>query len=400
MTAARSSGFAKVKLAEVVAPGETRDPRSSGTKQFSYVDISSVCNRKFSIVSPKSLAGADAPSRARKVIKTGDVLYATTRPYLKSIASVTESLNNQICSTGFCVLRPTERILPEWLFYCATSEELLAQIKPLMRGATYPAVTDKDILGSLIPLPSIPEQQRIIGRIKECIVRVEEIELLQNQALIEARHLAPSLYEAIENKESWPLMAIDQVTKRSRNGRSIRQDNENATGYVLSLSAVREITLNCDSKKPIPLPDSLARQYAISEGDVFVSRANTRELVGLASIAEISPDRVIYPDLLIKLEIDPTIIRPRYLAYALRTNSSRRQIKERAVGTSQSMVKISAERLKEVTIRVPSLADQDNLLETLDSCQSMSLHLLEEIRGCDTVHLRDAILRRAFAGEL
>jgi type I restriction enzyme S subunit len=277
---------------------------------------------------------------------------------------------------------------------------LLAQIKPLMRGATYPAVTDKDILGSLIPLPSIPEQQRIIGRIKECIVRVEEIELLQNQALIEARHLAPSLYEAIENKESWPLMAIDQVTKRSRNGRSIRQDNENATGYVLSLSAVREITLNCDSKKPIPLPDSLARQYAISEGDVFVSRANTRELVGLASIAEISPDRVIYPDLLIKLEIDPTIIRPRYLAYALRTNSSRRQIKERAVGTSQSMVKISAERLKEVTIRVPSLADQDNLLETLDSCQSMSLHLLEEIRGCDTVHLRDAILRRAFAGEL
>ena len=223
---------------------------------------------------------------------------------------------------------------------------------------------------------------------------------IRDRAEAEADYLAPSLYEAIEDNENWPLLTVDGVTKRTRNGKSIRQDNEKATGHVLSLSAVREITLNGESKKPIVLPDGEARQYAINVGDVFVSRSNTRELVGLASVAESAPIRVIYPDLLIKLEVDESLIRPRYLAYSLRTISSRRQIKDRAVGTSQSMVKISAGRLKEVTIRVPSLSVQDKLLEQLNQCQTLSLEILSEIQRSDSAHLRDAILRKAFAGEL
>jgi hypothetical protein len=75
----------------------------------------------------------------------------------------------------------------------------------------------------------------------------------------------------------------------------------------------------------------------VHKDDVFVSRANTRELVGLASVAEATPsERVIYPDLLIKLTVKADTVLPRYLAYALRTSESRKQIKERSSGQAKA----------------------------------------------------------------
>ncbi|HUP78153.1 MAG TPA: hypothetical protein VM260_06265, partial [Pirellula sp.] len=129
------STYAMEAIDQLVVDIETRDPKRSPESKFDYVDIASVCSISHRIISPKSLLGKDAPSRARKVIRVSDVIFATTRPYLKSVATVPQELDNQICSTGFCVLRTGERVLPEWLFYCVISDQFLSQIIPLMRGA-------------------------------------------------------------------------------------------------------------------------------------------------------------------------------------------------------------------------------------------------------------------------
>jgi type I restriction enzyme, S subunit len=285
-------------------------------------------------------------------------------------------------------------------FISAVNSRLEEMISKAHGGVGLRHITKGKLEAIELPLPPLPEQRRIVARIKECMARIEEIERLRAAALEESDYLAPSLYEAIECNHDWPSMKVVQLIKASRNGRSIRRDNQNSTGHVLSLSAVRGITLDFESTKPIALPETVAAQYAIRGGDVFVSRSNTRELVGLASVAEVSLDRVIYPDLLIKLEIRPEVIRSRFLAYSLRTSTSRRQIRQRAVGSSQSMVKISGERLREVAIPVPSLAIQDAVLEELDRCYRLSSEILTAIKSADYAHLRDAILRKAFAGEL
>lgn len=296
------------------------------------------------------------------------------------------------------VVEPSDRsvIDPEYLCYSLS----LVDYGEFTRAAAIPMITVKQVSELTLDLPQVSEQRRIVARIKECMERVAEVERLRLAALGESSRLAPAVFEAIEQDNEWPSLPVGHVVARTRNGRSIRQDTAKATGFVLSLAAVRDVILNCEAKKSIPLPEQLRRQYAINEGDVFVSRANTRELVGLASIADSSPEGVIFPDLLIKLETKPDLIRPRFLAYALRTRGSRRQIMDRAVGTSQSMVKISADRLKEVCIRVPSLEDQDILLERLDAADSLSTKLAGEMKSCESRHLRDAILRKAFAGEL
>ncbi len=276
----------------------------------------------------------------------------------------------------------------------------LDEIAKRAHGLAMKHITKRKFEAIEVQIPKLAEQRRIVARIRECMERVEEIERLRLEVLEEAVSLTPSLYAAIENGDQWARMSIGDLVTATRNGKSIRQDNEKANGYVLSLSAVHDVSLNLKEGKPIVLPDNIAEQYKICEGDVFVSRSNTRELVGLASVATEAPERTIYPDLLIKLDPKQNLVRPRFLAYALRIPESRKQIKERAFGTSQSMVKISGKRIKEVEIPVPPLNIQDLLIDKFDDLHDLSSDLLTDLRSLDHSILRQAILRKAFAGEL
>lgn len=82
------------------------DPRREPEKSFRYVDISGVDNKAKRIIEARTLLGKDAPSRARQIIRSGDILVSTTRPNLNAVAIVPSDLDDQICSTGFCLLRP------------------------------------------------------------------------------------------------------------------------------------------------------------------------------------------------------------------------------------------------------------------------------------------------------
>lgn len=308
--------------------------------------------------------------------------------------------NDALLNQRVCRLVNFNKLLidPAFLFYGINAH--LRRIEDETPYVTVKHLSSRAINSISFAFPPLPEQRRIVARIQECLKRVDEIERLRTKSIAEAKALAPVLYDAIQNEPNWPLVELRDVILGSGNGKSLRQDNASATGYVLSLSAVHDVVLDCSARKPIELTKALAERYQVKEGYVYVSRSNTRELVGLASVAESTPIQTIYPDLLIQLLVDSSAIRPRFLAYALRTRDSRRQIQDRAVGTSQSMVKISADRLKEVILRLPPLSVQDELITNLDECRELAQRIGCYIRDCDSQHLRDAVLRKAFAGEL
>lgn len=258
-----------------------------------------------------------------------------------------------------------------------------------------------------LPVPPLEEQRRIAVRIQECMARVGEIEELKNASRLQQQYLSASLIESelhpnLTGSEGWTTRTIGDLVTTIRNGRSIAQDTDGlADGAVLTLTAVRSIDLGIAFQKPISLPNEVAEKFSIDAGDVFVSRANTIELVGLSAVAmEARTERLIYPDLLIKLKANPALILPRYLAYALRSASSRKQIKARALGSSQTMVKISGERLREVSIPVPSLSEQAKIVGRLDAAHDLMRHLATESLPGEVEVLRGAILRKAFAGEM
>ena len=151
-------GWRWIRLDEVCEGPGTRDPLSEPDKPFQYVDITSVDAITKKIVAPKTLLGRVAPSRARQVICAGDVLVATTRPNLNAVALVPQELDDQICSTAFCVLRPKDNLDPSYLFAFVQSAEFARSLSELVTGALYPAVSDKQVRAQPIPLPPLDEQ--------------------------------------------------------------------------------------------------------------------------------------------------------------------------------------------------------------------------------------------------
>src|SRR6266540_5521318 len=132
-------------LGEVLLKTETVNPIQMPETEFDYIDVSSVSNETFQIETTQRLRGKDAPSRARKLVRANDVLFATIRPTLRRIAVVPERLDRQVCSTGYFVLRPKPGIDHRFVFYSLFTEDFSKQMGKRQKGASYPAVTDRDV---------------------------------------------------------------------------------------------------------------------------------------------------------------------------------------------------------------------------------------------------------------
>jgi type I restriction enzyme S subunit len=150
-------GWPVVRIRDLVTPIERRDPAGQPDNTFVYIDIAGVDGQTGTIVETKELFGAEAPSRARQIVRVNDVIISTVRPYLRATALVPEHLDNQICSTGFCVLRAREGSGFGFLYALSRLQWFTDRLNSRARGASYPAVTDADILGLPVPLPDSPK---------------------------------------------------------------------------------------------------------------------------------------------------------------------------------------------------------------------------------------------------
>lgn len=155
-------GWENTEIGKVILKTKLKDPTKEPEKFFYYVDVSSVSNILFKIEEPNYLSGKDAPSRARKLIQSEDIIFATVRPTLKRIAFVPNELDGQICSTGYCVLKADKKqVNPLFLYFSLLPDYFMERIEKLQRGASYPAIRDYDLKSQKIFLPPLPEQRKI-----------------------------------------------------------------------------------------------------------------------------------------------------------------------------------------------------------------------------------------------
>lgn len=162
---------------------ESINPENEPEKEFIYIDISSVDNKTFTITDYKFISGKNAPSRARRLVKIGDVLISTVRPNLKSFCIIDdERFNNQICSTGFAVLRSKEIIQPRFLFFYALSDIFVSELTKLMEKSQYPSITQADLSYIKVPLPSIEKQQEIVNILNTQFETLANIRRLKENA--------------------------------------------------------------------------------------------------------------------------------------------------------------------------------------------------------------------------
>lgn len=151
------------KCSDVIT--EKRNPTLKPDELFKYVDISSIDVVTGIIINPQELLGEEAPSRARKVIHEGDIIISTCRPTRGAVAIVPKELDNQICSTGFCVIRAKKGVSNKYLHFILRSAVVKEQFRKFSTGSSYPAILDGDVRKTVIPLPKKTIQTKIANKV-------------------------------------------------------------------------------------------------------------------------------------------------------------------------------------------------------------------------------------------
>mgnify|MGYP001036558398 FL=1 len=143
---------------------ENKNPALAfGDDEFIYIDISSVENGTGKIDFSNKIKGSDAPSRAKRAVKKGDILFSTVRPNLKAYGYVErEGCDCCIASTGFAVISAKTMVLSKYVYYMLYSEPVQTQLTSMMGKGAYPSVNQKDVSQIQIPLPPLSVQEAMV----------------------------------------------------------------------------------------------------------------------------------------------------------------------------------------------------------------------------------------------
>ena len=353
---------------------ETTNPETP----INYIEISDV-QSQIGIVNSTSLTFGDAPSRARRIIRTGDLLVSTVRTYLRAIASAGEAHDGYIASTGFCVLR-ANKILPSYLKYAASSPDFVEAVVANSTGVSYPAINASDLVRLPIPVPDQPTQHRITAfldhetaHIDALIAKQERlIELLaeKSQAVI-TQAVTKGLDSTAPTKPSdipwvgqvpanWSLPKLKQCCRLKR-GRFMHRPRNAPHLYGGKYPFIQTGSIARAEGKYITtysqtLSDAgMETSALLPQGCLVMAIAANVGDVAILSFDSCAPDSVVgfYPMNHATLD---------FLYYALAAR--RDELIREAPVTSQG--NLNVERVGSLTIPLPSLKEQRAIVQVLD----------------------------------
>jgi type I restriction enzyme S subunit len=353
------------------------NPARERRDRFRYIDVSSVSNEHFCVTGAQEIAGSSAPSRARKIVKTGDVIYATVRPSLKRVAWIEPGYNDQIASTAFCIVRADpKQAVSKFLYYILLSDDVNRRIIEHERGASYPAVTDKDVLNQFVPLPPIEEQEKIAA----VLWKIQKAVEIENAIVRNARDLKKSLLrrlfthgwrgEPLKETEigplpnSWELVPFVEVLTMAQYGLSMRGRSEGRYP-ILRMNCQSDGQVTFDDLQFVDLEEKAFAAYELRDGDLLFNRTNSFELVGRTAIFH-SDKPAVFASYLIRLRLDSEQMISDFVNYYLNMESTQQTLKllaTRAVSQSN----ISASKLKTFQIPKPEKNEQREIADILQS---------------------------------
>ena len=171
---------------------------------FVYIDVSSIDNRSgvlgqnLDLISPNA-----APSRARKVVKKGTVVYSTVRPYLLNVAIIDCDFDFEpIASTAFAIVHPWEGISARYIYFFLRSPIFVKYVESVQIGMAYPAISDEKFYSGVIPLPPTDEQSRIVAKVDELMRLCDKLEAQQQARRKLQNNLRKSTLQAVANAAS------------------------------------------------------------------------------------------------------------------------------------------------------------------------------------------------------
>lgn len=179
---------------------ETLSERTDKEFELRYIDIGNV-DKDGNVDEIVTYKFKDAPSRAKRIVKQGDVIVSTVRTYLKAITQIKGITDNLIVSTGFVVLRTKGVVISDYLNYAIRAYYFIETICANSYGVSYPAINASDLVNLKIAIPDLDEQLDILKFLnKELSLLNNLISKIQNEIKLTEEYKTTIIAEAVTGK--------------------------------------------------------------------------------------------------------------------------------------------------------------------------------------------------------
>ena len=328
------TGLKVVAIGDCVRPVATWNPRKvAGEEEFSYIDLSAIDQERKVIAETRSIACAEAPSRARQLVEDGDVLVSTVRPNLNGVARIYVEHHGATASTGFCVLRPAAGKLDGgYAFQWVKSPTFVNDMVSKATGASYPAVSDRIIFESKIPLPPLPEQRRIAAILDQA----DALRAKRREALAQLDSLTQSIFIGMfgASLASAKRTAMGELVEEFRYGTSEKSGSKGLP--ALRIPNVANGHLDLRELKTVSVEPAEFKRLQLKAGDLLFVRTNGNpENVGRCAVFEPSlvvgsgfdPTEFIYASYLIRARLKREAVLPVVLQQYLHVGEGRHALR-------------------------------------------------------------------------
>jgi type I restriction enzyme S subunit len=397
------------RLRELTLRTATWNPQREARDRIRYVDVSGVDRVTLRIVAETSYSAADAPSRARKIVQAGDTIFATVRPTLRRIAQVPPSLEGEIVSTAFCVLRPDpDQLDSDFLFFATQLESVMSGISALETGASYPAVRGSDVLDQVIPVPPLTEQQDIAAVLDatrsallhefECEAEAAWLKRAAMRTLFTRglRGEAQKETEIGPVPESWGIASIGSIFSIVQ-GLSLKRNLSIGHDGVpfLRTSNVYWGRIDLSAISRMHVDPSVIGDRMLAEGDLLVCEGGE---IGRCAVWRGGLDFCTYQNHLHRLRpMRRDQIDPGFAAAWLEVGFLQRRVYEGAENKT-TIPNLSRARLAELAMPIPAIDEQREIVAILDAIdRKIDLHKRKRaVLG----ELFKALLHKLMTGEI
>ncbi|MFJ3861241.1 restriction endonuclease subunit S [Streptomyces sp. NPDC090085] len=330
------------------------DPRTEPYRSRVLLAPDHIEPRTGKIIKRESAADQGASS-GKYVVQPGDVIFSKIRPALRKVALADFS---GTCSADMYPLRPGEEITSGFLVVVLLSEHFSRYVESLSGRTGIPKVNRFDLAGYFFQLPPLEEQRRIV----EVVDAVSAEERAIESSIAKLKTLQAVVTESLLMQLSWGSTLREVVAGPPRNGYSPVETDAWTGVQMLALGCLTKDGFSPIQLKNAPSERLASHRTVLSDGDLLMSRANTRELVGLAGVYRDIGTPCLYPDLMMRIR-PSSECSAEFLSIVLRSDRSRRAIQAMAQGTSESMVKISAGSIQNLPVPLLGFSEQRRVLD-------------------------------------
>ncbi|HDX9293133.1 TPA: restriction endonuclease subunit S [Escherichia coli] len=379
-------------------------------EEFIYVDIGSINRELKFIETPQYLSGKNAPSRARKVIKAGDVIVSLTRPNLNAVALVDEKYDDQIASTGFEVIHPVQ-VESKYIFGLVRSRHFIDSISGLVQGALYPAAKSSDVQSYEFPLPPLAEQKIIAEKLDTLLAQVDSTKArLEQIPQILKRFRQAVLGTAVSGK----LISNLNITKTQRNlikFEDVLKDKKQLSYGVLKpgdyeengVPMIRVMDIGnwgeLNKTDIFKISQKLSIEFKrtiVEEGDIILSIMAT---IGRAAIV---PDYLIGANVnraLAVIKLSDKVL-PKYVLLQLLSPQFQATFVTKQMGSAQKRINLAD--LRQFDIWVPHIEYQSEIVRRVEQLFAYADTIEKQVNNAlaRVNNLTQSILAKAFRGEL